>query len=319
MNLKNKKIDIVDTLIRLLPLILLVILGAIIQSKNEYFLTLNNFASVLLQASSLALMALGMTFVLITGGIDLSIPPVMASSAIVGVMFMAKGGNPFLAFLLMLAFGTLCGVINGFAVAYMNMIPFVVTLSMQMIAYGFSQWITNASGVTGVAPEFPKVVLWKVGVFSLPVIVMIIIIIAAHLYLKKTYLGRWLFFVGTNEKMALVSGIPAKLTVFSAYVFSGFMAGLTAVVLSARMNSAAATFGEDTVVADIIAAAVVGGASTNGGVGTGYGALIGALFITLISNSSNMLRISYNSMLIVKGGFIILFVILDVYRQRRRK
>ncbi|MCD8083265.1 MAG: ABC transporter permease [Clostridiales bacterium] len=315
----EKKIDVIDTWIRLLPLILLVIIGAFIQTQNQYFLTVNNVASVLLQASSLALMALGMTIVLITGGIDLSIPPVMASSAILGVMFMARGGNPLLAFFIMIGVGAFCGAVNGFAVAYMHMIPFVVTLSMQMIAYGFSQWITNASGVTGVSEIFHDVALFKVGAFTVPVVVVVVMVIAVQLYLKNTYLGRWLFFVGNNEKMASVSGIPAQKTIFSAYVFSGLMAGLAAVVLSARMNSAASTFGEDTVVADIIAAAVVGGASTNGGVGTGYGALIGALFITLVSNVSNMLHISYNSMLIVKGGLIIIFVILDVYRQRRRR
>lgn len=315
----RKKIDKVDVLIGMLPLILLALLSIYIQTQNEFFLTINNIASILLQASSLALQALGMTFVLITAGIDLSIPPVTASSAIVGVMYMAKGGNPLVAFFIMIFVGTVCGMINGFAVAYMKMIPFVVTLSMQMITYGFCQWITNATGVTGVNPIFRDAVLTKIGIFSLPAIAMIVILVLSHIFLKRTYPGRWLYFVGNNEKMAKVSGIPAKLTVFGAYVFSGFMAGLTGVILSARMNSAAATFGEDTVVADIIAAAVVGGASTSGGVGTGYGALIGALFITIISNSSNMLHIGYNTMLIVKGALIILFVVLDTYRQRRRK
>ena len=121
---------------------------------------------------------------------------------------------------------------------------------------------------------------------------MILLMIIAQVVLKKSYLGRWLYLSGTNVKMAEVSGIPAEKVAFGTYLISGFMAGLAGMILSARMNSASATFGEDVIVMDIVGAAVVGGASTNGGMGTAFGAGFGAhVFITIISNFTNMLYI----------------------------
>ncbi len=316
---KDYKTDKVSAAITVLPFIILVVSVIYIASQNEYFLTLRNISSILLQTSSLAVMSIGMTFVLIGGGIDLSIPPVMATSAILGVMYMANGGNSFVAFLIMIGIGMLCGLINGFAIAYLNMIPFVVTFSMQMITFGFSMWITNSTGVTGMNPAFQDTVLFNIGGFALPIFVMVLIMIAAQLFLKKSYIGRWLYLSGTNVKMAEVSGIPAKRTIFVTYLISGAMAGLAGVILSARMNSASATFGEDTIVMDIVGAAVVGGASTNGGVGTAFGAVFGAIFITIISNFTNMLHLSYNTTLVIKGALIIVFVALDMIKQSRRE
>lgn len=316
---KDYKTDKVSAAITVLPFIILVVSVIYIASQNEYFLTLRNISSILLQTSSLAVMSIGMTFVLIGGGIDLSIPPVMATSAILGVMYMANGGNSFVAFLIMIGTGMLCGLINGFAIAYLNMIPFVVTFSMQMITFGFSMWITNSTGVTGMNPAFQDTVLFNIGGFALPIFVMVLIMIAAQLFLKKSYIGRWLYLSGTNIKMAEVSGIPAKRTIFVTYLISGAMAGLAGVILSARMNSASATFGEDTIVMDIVGAAVVGGASTNGGVGTAFGAVFGAIFITIISNFTNMLHLSYNTTLVIKGALIIVFVALDMIKQSRRE
>lgn len=316
---KDYKTDKVSAAITVLPFIILVVSVIYIASQNEYFLTLRNISSILLQTSSLAVMSIGMTFVLIGGGIDLSIPPVMATSAILGVMYMANGGNSFVAFLIMIGTGMLCGLINGFAIAYLNMIPFVVTFSMQMITFGFSMWITNSTGVTGMNPAFQDTVLFNIGGFALPIFVMVLIMMAAQLFLKKSYIGRWLYLSGTNIKMAEVSGIPAKRTIFVTYLISGAMAGLAGVILSARMNSASATFGEDTIVMDIVGAAVVGGASTNGGVGTAFGAVFGAIFITIISNFTNMLHLSYNTTLVIKGALIIVFVALDMIKQSRRE
>ena len=214
---KDYKTDKVSAAITVLPFIILVVSVIYIASQNEYFLTLRNISSILLQTSSLAVMSIGMTFVLIGGGIDLSIPPVMATSAILGVMYMANGGNSFVAFLIMIGTGMLCGLINGFAIAYLNMIPFVVTFSMQMITFGFSMWITNSTGVTGMNPAFQDTVLFNIGGFALPIFVMVLIMIAAQLFLKKSYIGRWLYLSGTNIKMAEVSGIPAKRTIFVTY------------------------------------------------------------------------------------------------------
>ena len=315
---KGYRQDKISLAITMLPFVILVLSMIYISSQNPYFFTVRNISSILLQTSSLAVMSIGMTFVLIGGGIDLSIPPVMAMSAILGVMYMSKGGNSITAFFIMIGAGILCGIVNGFAIAYLNMIPFVVTLSMQMITYGFCMWITNAVGVTGMKESFKNTVLFNIQGFALPIFLMILLMIIAQVVLKKSYLGRWLYLSGTNVKMAEVSGIPAKKVVFGTYLISGFMAGLAGMILSARMNSASATFGEDVIVMDIVGAAVVG-ASTNGGMGTAFGAVFGAVFITIISNFTNMLHIQYNMILVIKGILIIVFVALDMVKQGRRE
>ena len=316
---KGYRQDKISLAITMLPFVILVLSMIYISSQNPYFFTVRNISSILLQTSSLAVMSIGMTFVLIGGGIDLSIPPVMAMSAILGVMYMSKGGNSITAFFIMIGAGILCGIVNGFAIAYLNMIPFVVTLSMQMITDGFCMWITNAVGVTGMKESFKNTVLFNIQGFALPIFLMILLMIIAQVVLKKSYLGRWLYLSGTNVKMAEVSGIPAKKVVFGTYLISGFMAGLAGMILSARMNSASATFGEDVIVMDIVGAAVVGGASTNGGMGTAFGAVFGAVFITIISNFTNMLHIQYNMILVIKGILIIVFVALDMVKQGRRE
>ena len=140
---QKKKFNYVDFILKYLSVILMIIALIYIGVNNHYFFKVNNIISILLQTASLAIMAMGMTFVLITGGIDLSIPPVMALGAILGTLYMQHGGNGFIAFLIMLAVGVGCGLVNGYAIAYLNMIPFIVTLSLQTIRYGACLWIAS--------------------------------------------------------------------------------------------------------------------------------------------------------------------------------
>ena len=313
----TEKRSALETASKVLPLLILIAAIIYISGNNPYFLRQRNIISVLLQTSSLAFMALGMTFVLIVAGIDLSIPPVMALSAIVGVMHMKAGGHPLLSVAIMMGVGVLCGMVNGASVAFLRMIPFVVTLSMQMITYGLCLWLTDATGVSGIAPAFQSTVLYRLYGIPLPVVAMFAVMIVAELFMRKSYLGRWLYLTGNNEKMAMVSGIPSKMVIFSAYVLSGLLASFAGMILCSRMGAASPTVGKEVVVMDIVGAAVVGGASTNGGVGRAVGAVFGAIFITIISNAANMLHISYNMLLFVKGALILLFVALDMLKHKR--
>ena len=316
--LKQKKLKSNNTILKLIPLIILFFSIILLSILNPYFFTYRNFHAILLQVSSLGLMSFGLTLALIVRGIDLSIPPVMALSAILGVKFMSSGGNPVLGLLIMVCAGIICGFINGYAISRLRMIPFLVTLSTQAIVYGTCLWITKAVGISGIHPKFIDIILIKIYGVSVPIYVVIIFTILLQILLTKSILGRWLYMTGINKKMAEVSGVPVKHVEFSVYVLSGLFAGITAVFLSARLGAASASMGESGGVLDIIGAAVIGGASIYGGVGTAIGAMFGALIITIISNAMNMLHVSYFNMLLVKGFVIIIFVALDSYSRKKQ-
>ncbi|MBL8134019.1 MAG: ABC transporter permease [Anaerolineae bacterium] len=305
-----------NRLLELLPFILLTIVLILLALFVPNFFNSRNIINIFVQASTLGLMAIGMTAVMISGGIDLSIPSVMALSAIVGAMNLRDGGSVLGSSLLMLLVGSLAGCINGFAVAYLKMIPFVVTLAMMTIATGTSIWITNSVSVPVVSEELFSLVLDRTLGIPRPIIIMAAMALIATLLIRRSVFGRWLYAVGINVKAARVSRIPATRVVFGAYVVSGFFAGLTAIILSARLGAASANMGNDGVVLDIVSSAVVGGVSIYGGVGGPLGAVLGAIFITVISNSMNMMQVSFFTSLMIKGVVIIAFVFFDSLKKR---
>ncbi|MBL8156322.1 MAG: ABC transporter permease [Anaerolineae bacterium] len=305
-----------NRLLELLPFILLTIVLILLALFVPNFFNSRNIINIFVQASTLGLMAIGMTAVMISGGIDLSIPSVMALSAIVGAMHLRDGGTILVSSLLMLLVGSLAGCINGFAVAYLKMIPFVVTLAMMTIATGTSIWITNSVSVPVVSEDLFSLVLDRTLGIPRPIIIMAVMAIIATILIRRSLFGRWLYAVGINAKAARVSGIPATRVIFGTYVVSGFFAGLTAIILSARLGSASANMGNDGVVLDIVSSAVVGGVSIYGGVGGPLGAVLGAIFITVISNSMNMMQVSFFTSLMTKGVVIIAFVFFDSLKKR---
>jgi len=201
-------------------------------------------------------------------------------------------------------------------VAYLKMIPFVVTLAMQFIAIGAATWLTESVSIANLPMSFVDVVQYRL--FKVPVHVMIVIVLTIIFYvvMKHSFFGRWLYAVGTNSRAARVSGISSNLVFFGTYVFAGFTAGLAAVITAGRLMSASALMAGDNVVLDVISSAVIGGVSIFGGIGSPLGAALGALLITLISNSMNMMRISYYLTLMIKGVFIIAFIWLNSRRGR---
>lgn len=298
------------------PYILLFVVLVVVSFIVPYFLTPSNLVSVLIQTSTLALMAIGEAAVLILGGIDLSMPGTMALGAIFGAMFMRSGGSPWVAVLIMLAVPTVLGMINGFAVSYFNMMPFIVTLAMQAITGGAAILLTNQVSITHLPKEFTGTVMGKVLGVPVPLLIVILFTVVIQLLLTKSIVGRWLYATGTNIRTALVSGVPTKKVVFLTYAFAGLMAGVAAIILTSRLASASPQMGKDALVMDIIAAAAVGGVSTMGGVGTAINAVVGAIIITLISNVMNMANVSYYLTLVIKGAIIITFVAIDAIRRR---
>ncbi len=305
-----------DILIRYLPLVVMVVVLAYMALTVEHFMTQRNLINIVRQASALAIMAVGMTAVLITGGIDLSIPSNMAFGGILGAMYMRDGGNPVVASLIMIVVCTLVGAVNGFSVAGLRMIPFVVTLSMMYVMEGAALWATQKVSVVGLHQGFIDFVWGKFLGIPNPVIMMAIVVAMTWLVFHKSYYGRWLYAVGINSRTARVSGIPTRKVVFGAYLFSGFCAGIAAIIITGRLMSASAVMGQSGIVLDIVASSVVGGVSIYGGSGSPLGAALGAVLIAFISNSMNMMHVEYYTTLVIKGAVIIAVIALDTFRKR---
>jgi ribose/xylose/arabinose/galactoside ABC-type transport system permease subunit len=299
------------TAARIVPIALFIGIILSLGLTVDNFFTVNNGINILMQSAALGFMAIGMTAVLITGGMDLSIPAVMALGGILGSMYMRSGGDPVSGALIMIVVGVAAGAFNGYAVAYLKMIPFVVTLSTQAIAMGACVMITNSQSILGLHESFIDVVMSKVWIVPTPVLALAVAAAIVALLSKKSLFGRWLYAVGINAEAARVSGIPKKKVLMGTYMFAGLFAGLAAIIVTARLMSASPTMGQEGVVLNVMGSAVVGGVSIYGGSGSFVGAVIGAVVITLISNIMNMAHLSYYATLIVKGLVIVVVVAID--------
>jgi ribose/xylose/arabinose/galactoside ABC-type transport system permease subunit len=275
------------------------------------FFRLNNFINILVQTSTLAILAIGMSFVMIGGGIDLSMPANMAMSAVLGALYMHDGHDPVTGSAIMILSGAMIGALNGVAVAYLRMIPFVVTLATMTIVKGACIWLTNSVSIAGLPESFGDVLLARPLGIPVAVLVTIALTLLASTALSFTVIGHWLYAVGVNERAARVARVPIEQVTAMSYAAAGLSAGVAAVLLAARLDSASANMGNDGVVLDIVSACVVGGISIYGGIGRAYGAVLGALFITIVSNGLNLMGVSFYLGLIVKGIVIIGYVALD--------
>lgn len=319
--LKEKRLNLpkIDrrVILTIAPIALLILIAIILGIFTPNFMTVGNAKNVLEQASVLALLAMGLTAVLISGGIDLSIPANLSLGAVLGAIYMRGGGTPIVGAAIMILSCTFIGVINGFSVSKLKIIPFVQTLAMAYIASGTSTALTGGVSIANIPESYIDTIQFKI--MGIPAYSLLTIGIAVLLYflMKDSFFGRWLSAVGTNDRTARISGIPTKNVIFGAYVFSGFMAGIGAIISVGRLLSASAIMAGDNVILDIIASAVVGGvSSTVGGIGNPLGAALGALLVTLISNSMNMMRVSYFLTLMIKGLIIITFVWINSRKEK---
>ena len=277
------------------------------------FRQISNIANIFEQLTTLGFLTLSMTLVLIVGGIDLSLPNVLASSAVVGATYLSHGGSAVAGCLIMLGVSLVFGMVNGLAVARGNMIPFIVTLSTMSVAEGFAVQYCNATSINGLPASFLSLGA-KIGIVPVSALIFLVIAAAAAILLTRTRFGRWYYMIGTNEETARICGVPIVRAKFSAYVISSLLAGVAAIILTARLNAATSSMVGDTMTTDAISAAIIGGASLSGGKGGMAGAVAGALFITIISNVLNLLGVSYYIGLIVKGVIIALVIAIDVIR-----
>jgi ribose/xylose/arabinose/galactoside ABC-type transport system permease subunit len=270
-----------------------------------------NLVKVLVQTAMLAILAIGMTFVMVGGGIDLSLPANMALSGIVGSMVMVGSDSVLLGCLTMLLAGTVVGALNGIAVAYLRMIPFVVTLATLSICGGLSVWITNSVSISNQPEAFYTIFLARPLGVPVAILIMLGTMAVGQVVMSMTGFGRHLYAVGTNAAAARISRVPVQRTLFATYAIAGLLAGVAAIVITARLGSASANVGNDSVILDVVTACVIGGVSIYGGVGRPTNVLLGAIFVLVMGNVLNLIGISFFIGLVIKGALIIGLVALD--------
>lgn len=300
-----------------LGLLLVVGLFCLSPTIRPYFFSGANFKIILTQTVIVAIGALGMTLVIISGGIDLSMGSVVALTSVVGAVALDKGRSAGVAILLTIAMGGFVGVLNGFVIGALRMMPFIVTLGMMGIARGVAKWLSGSQTVN--APDSVVNNIMALSnpnqLWPLPMGVWITVGLAIFvaLILRQTVFGRYIFAMGSNEAAARLSGIRVQLHKVFIYAFAGIFVGIAGLMQLSRL-----TQGDPTVAIglelDIIAAVVIGGASLNGGSGSILGSMIGALIMATLRNGSNQMGWPTYMQEIIIGIVIIIAVAVDKLR-----
>ena len=300
----------------LTTVIALIILMAVITIINSNFLTANNLLNLLLQVTSNALIAFGMTFVILTGGIDLSVGSILAVSSALTAGLLGSGMPVTLAILISLILGCILGMMNGLLISYGKLAPFIVTLATMTIFRGATLVYTNGNPITkGLSDTFLFQFLGQgyiVGI-PFPVIIMFIVFIVLYVLLHKTAFGKSVYAIGGNEKAAYISGVKLNKVKIIIYSISGIMASISGLIITSRLSSAQPTAGASYEM-DAIAAVVLGGTSLSGGKGRILGTLIGALIIGVLNNGLNIIGVSAFWQQVVKGVVILIAVLIDRFK-----
>lgn len=295
--------------------ILLLVLIIVVSVLNTNFLSAQNIKNIFQQVSINGILAVGMTFVIITGGIDLSVGSLLGFSGVIAASLVSGGGNPLLAVLAGIAAGLVFGVVNGVLVSYAKIVPFIVTLGMLSIARGFTNVYTHGSPIIKLNKAFTALGQSSFLGIGLPVWIFVCMLLVGYVLLHTTKLGRYTLAVGGNESAAKTSGInTAKIKMF-AYTFTGFCCGLAGILMTAKTNAGAPNAGTGYEL-DAIAAAIIGGTSPSGGKGSIFGTLLGVLIFGIIQNALDILNVSSYIQQVIKGLIIIGAVWADKANRR---
>jgi ribose/xylose/arabinose/galactoside ABC-type transport system permease subunit len=298
-------------------LIGLLILCIILWILTPHFLTISNLLNITQQTSINAIIAVGMTFVIIAAGIDLSVGSIMAFAGVVLASALNAGIPLPLALLIGLGVGLLCGVVNGVLITYGNLPPFISTLGMMSVARGAALLYTEGRPISGFTGDFRFLATGEILSIPMPVIIMAVVYTIGYFVLSHTKLGRCTYAMGGNEEAATLSGINVKLYKTVVYGLCGLLSGVAAIILTARLNSAQPIAGMMYEL-DAIAATVIGGTSLMGGEGRIVGTLIGALIMGVLRNGLNLLGVSSFVQQTVIGSVIIIAVLVDMALKKQR-
>lgn len=291
-------------------LIGLVLIFATFAYASPIFMESRNLVNILQQSSINACIAIGMTLVIISGGIDLSVGPVAALSAVISASMLAAGVSPWLGMLAGLAVGTSCGLVNGVLIAYGGLQPFIVTLGTLSIYRAVALIYTGGNPVLNIPGQFRSWFANSLWGLPMPVIIVCVVSLLAWLLLRKTPIGEYLLAVGGNEEAARIAGVPVARTKVTAYAVSGGLASLAAMIVVARLGAAEPILGNLWEL-EAIAAAAIGGASLLGGKGGIVGTLLGAIILGAMRNGLTLLNVQAFYQLLATGLVILLAMLVD--------
>ena len=314
-----------DVMQRLMAFSALIVLFIGFSIASPFFRTFDNFVGILLATAVNGVLALGVTFVIITAGIDLSVGTVMTFAAVMTGVFVTNWGLPIpIGILAGLAAGSLAGFINGVVISRMKIPPFIATLGMLYATKGLALVISELKPIYfNDTPAFREMAMGSIlgsliPGFEVPnaVLIMFGAAIVANLILTRTVLGRYTFAIGSNEEATRLSGVNVAVWKTAVYTLCGFFSGLAGILIASRLNSAQPALGAGYEL-DAIAAVVIGGTSLSGGEGSILGTIIGAFIISTLTNGLRILSVPQEWQMVVTGGIVIVAVFLDILRRRR--
>ncbi len=298
-------------------LIALLLISIILSFASPVFLSQENMLSVLRQVSTNMCLALGMTLIIILGGIDLSVGSIVAMAGTLTVGFISIGEMSIVpAIMLGLFIGTLCGAANGVAIAYTGIPPFIVTLAMMMIARGVGYIYSGGQSIRIFDEGFTSIGTGYLGMIPYPVIYMLVFIVVMLVVVNRTRLGTYIYALGGNREAARLSGIAIKRVEIIVYTIAGFLAAFAGIVLAARMYSGQPSVAQGYEM-DAIAACVLGGISMSGGIGRISGTILGVIVIGIINNGLNLLGVNSFWQFVAKGVIIFLAVYVDMLKRKK--
>ena len=295
----------------------LILLFVIFSVASPNFFTQYNLVTILLMTAVNGILAVGITFIIISGGIDLSVGTVMTFGSVIAGVCLTKLGLPMpVGIILAILAGMLCGLINGLSIAYLKIPPFIATMGMMNITRGLNLVVTNARPIYFTeTPEFTKIATTPFLGIPLGAVIFFCCAGIAAFILSKTVIGRYCYSIGSNEEATRLSGINTAAWKIAIYSMSGAFFGVAGIVMASRIASAQPSLGAGYEM-NAIAAAVIGGASLSGGEGSILGTIIGAFIITVLTNGLRILSVPQEWQMVVTGIIIIGAVYLDIVRRR---
>lgn len=304
---KKKVINQINVYRSVLILIVICIFASIL---SDSFLSISNLFNVIKQITVAGIVGCGMSFVILTGGIDLSVGSIVGLSGAIAAGIMSTTGNAFLAVLAALGIGILCGAANGFFVAQCDIPPFIATLGMMTLLRGCVLVYTKGAPISIKVDAYKFIGKGVIAGVPVPVILLLLLYLIAHYLLTQTSFGRNVYAFGGNREAARLSGIRVKQTEWLVYILNGLMSSIAAVVLTARLGSAQSTSGEG-IEMDAIAAVILGGTSLSGGSGFVLPTVVGAMIMGIIDNILTLMNVNPHATNIVKGAVVLIAVLVD--------
>lgn len=292
----------------IIAFVIIFVAASLMTSK---FLVLNNQLNILMQVSIIGIVSLGMTIVMLSGGIDLSVGSVVALVGVITVIALNATGSIFVAILTALIIGTFAGFLNGLMVAKGKIASFIATLGMMAAARSLALYIADGSSITGEVQAFSVIANSSIWIINFPIIIFIIMTVLVYILMHKSRFGRYVYALGSNEKATLLSGIRIDRIKIGVYSLAGLLVGAAAIIETSRLNSISSSSTGMQYELDAIAAVIIGGTRMTGGRGKIIGTFFGVLILGVLNNMMNLMNVSPHLQGFVKGLIIIIAVVFQ--------